>query len=120
MNKVKVVKKQAYPIPTVVKTTESGASISCQILKLTEHGFLLNVSQNHFFKVGDNHFVEFEVPSTRVRVNAPIKVMKTYDIFTEPEAGSKLKVYTVEMHFRTLDPKQLQAIQFFINKIGQT
>ena len=119
MTNVRVVKKQPYPFSALIVKTPGAPPLRGQILKVTDIGFLIEVGSEHFFKVGDNHSVEFDVPSTHVTVEAPIKVIKTYDMMTVQEAGAIGKVYTVEMHFRSLEDDEKNAIHHFLKKIGQ-
>jgi hypothetical protein len=119
MNSVKVVKVQPYPISSLVTKTEGAPPLRCHIMRLTVVGVLLRVSKEHFFKVGDNHSIEFDVPSTHVTIHASTKVIKTYDNFADASAPAHEKVYLVEMHFRGLDEEERKTIERFIKKIGQ-
>lgn len=119
MNSVKVVKLQPYPISALVVKTEGAPPLRGQIMKLTEVGVLLRMGKEHFFKVGGNHAIEFDVPTTHITVHAPTKVVKTYDNFADASAQAHEKVYIVEMHFRSLDEEALKTIRYFVKKIGQ-
>lgn len=119
-----VKKVQPYPFEIEIAKGEGVPPIKGVVLKLTEVGFLMRVSGEHHFKVGENHKVKFEIPVLHLGFEEPVKVVKTYAAVDEirhgPHGSKELhKSFTVEMHFRSLDEKKRKDILKFVAQIGQ-
>ena len=114
--------KKIKPYPFSIQITKEGQlPLRAKVHLLTELGVIIKVIGKHIFKVGDNLNVEFDVPSTYQTINDTVKIIKTYDNFDNVMSpqGVTEKVYTLELHFRSLDAEGREAIRSFIKKIGQ-
>lgn len=121
---VKLVK--AYPIPCAVFRAEGQPLIPCEILKLTEIGFLIRIGSEHLLRVSDKLHCQFHLPVEDTLVQSHVKVIKTYlglgssaKAHASPGHISGEKVSTVELHFVGLPVRLNEEIQKFIRTIGQ-
>lgn len=114
---VKIKKVSPYPIQAKVFETETTPPHTGYILRLTTAGFLIQFNSD-FFKVGENHICQFEIPVLHKLVRENVKVIKTYDRFEITENG-KVKNYLVEFHFLNLKIDSKSDIVKFVSSIGQ-
>jgi hypothetical protein len=108
----------AYPIPIEVAKVEGQPSSRGQIVKLAEHGFMMKIDVGPVFKVGDEWHARFETPASHVKMSLAVKVMKTYDAY-EIRGHDKVKIYTIEMHFKSLTQEQKEGINNYLVQSGQ-
>ena len=114
------VKKVApYPIHIEIAQAEGIPPLNGQILKLTDVGFLMRVYTAHFYKVGENYSVYFEIPVVGFPVEAVARVIKTYDAMEATAKNQTTKMYTIEMHFKALPSQDRLNINNFLVKSGQ-
>jgi hypothetical protein len=111
-----VQKVNSYPIEILITRHNNPAPVKGSIVKLTEIGFLLRVAADHFYSVGENQSVDFQIPVYHYKIQCPTLVMKTYDSMAY-SASEKLKI--VEMHFVNLPQEHSKAIRKFLVNIGQ-
>jgi len=126
-----VVKKvQPYPIHCELFKAEGQPGIACDIVKLTEIGFLIKIAPQHRFRVFDKLICQFMIPVDSIFMEEKVKVIKTYhglDTASSPSqpvkgliaAPNTEKVTTMELHFYELKPFHKETIQNFLTKIGQ-
>lgn len=112
-------KPKAYPFEIEIIKTEGTPAVRGLVLMLTDKGFLMRTQGEHHFKVGDNHQARFAIPFTQAFVNAPVKVIKTYDGIDVKQGKELVKHFTVEMHFRELPDGKREEILQFTKAIGQ-
>lgn len=111
MNDQNAVKKIApYPIPADVMKAEGQPPLKESIVKLTEIGFIMRVDAHHFYKIGEDYTILFQLPVLSTSIQAHGKVIKTY---------SNPREHLVEIHFRSLGDRERGAIHNFLVKIGQ-
>lgn len=108
-----------YPISIDLSEKEGAPVFKAQIVKLTDFGFLMKSDATYFYLVGRNYFCRFKLPVIDTVVSSEIKAIKTYDAIEHIIDGEKVKVYTTEMHFKSLDPKYVAAINSFLVQSGQ-
>ena len=113
-----VIKVKPYPIKA--KLIKAEASFAAEILKLTEHGYLMKSQSGHLYRVGQIYTVQFEVPGTHADVKCDAKVIKTYQDLGQYISKSAEKALMVEMHFIQLPPPASKAIKDFLRHIRQT
>jgi hypothetical protein len=107
-----------YPFAVQITRGEGQPFMMGQIVKMTEIGFLMKVDGNQYYKVGEVYTVYFELPATRDDVSSAAKVIKTYDA-VEIIAGQKIKIHTIEMHFKEIPDKERRHIHSYLVKSGQ-
>lgn len=112
-------KVSPYPIDADVAKAEGQVPLKIGIVKLTDFGFLARATVIHFYKVGENYHVSFQLPASSSKISSEVKVIKTYDAIESIIGAEKSKLYTFEMHFLNLSHTNKKAIQEFIVKIGQ-
>jgi hypothetical protein len=116
----KAVKRVApYPIDINITKVEGQPPLHGHILKLTDVGFLMKVSTAHFYKVGENYPIYFELPVVGTGIHSTAKVIKTYDAIEATSKTQSTKMYTVEMHFKSLSYQDKTHINNFLVKSGQ-
>ncbi len=109
-----------YPIDVEISKVEGQpVPLQGQILKLTDVGFLMKVNATHFYKVGENYSIYFEIPVVGFPVETIVRVVKTYDAMEVVTKNQKTKMYTIEMHFKNLPSQDKTNINSFLVKIGQ-
>ncbi len=114
------VKKVApYPIHIEIVQAEGVPPLNGHILKLTDIGFLMRVNTVHFYKVGENYHINFELPVVNFPVKTVVKVIKTYDAMEAVNKRQTTKAYTIEMHFKALPTQDRLNINNFLVKSGQ-
>ncbi len=126
-----VVKKvKPYPISCELFKAEGQPGIECDIVKLTDIGFLVRIAPQHKFKVFDKLICQFMIPVDSIFMEEKVKVIKTYhgmETGATPQQVVKgvvsappvEKVSTMELHFYELKPFHKETIQNFLTKIGQ-
>lgn len=126
-----VVKKvKPYPIVCQLFKAEGQPPIECEIVKLTDIGFLVRIAPQHRFKVFDKLTCKFVIPVDSISMEEKVKVIKTYHGLDGQNASGQPvkgviaaptveKVSTIELHFFELKPFHKETIQNFLAKIGQ-
>ncbi len=121
MNQTIIKKVTPYPIDVVL--TKAGAAtptpFKAQIVKLVQHGFLMQADVQHLYQVNEVYEVTFEIPAFHVHVKVNCKVIKTYDAIESAIKGEKKKLHTAELHFINLASEMRTRISEFLVKIGQ-
>jgi|GEM_PF-2641883 len=111
MSDQNTVKKVApFPIAIDVAKAEGQTPLKESIVKLTEIGFIMRVDAHHFYKIGDDHVVRFQLPVVNTSIQTHGKVIKIY---------SNTREHLVEVHFRSLGDREHSAIHNFLQKISQ-
>lgn len=115
---IRVRKVSPYPFEIVLLKAEGTPPIRAQVLKLSELGVIVRVTQPTFM-VGERWILRFELPVFKVNFNLYGKVVKTYDAVEMIEGKQVVKGYMIECHFLDLDEVRLSAVRQFCRAIGQ-
>lgn len=107
-----------YPIAISVSKGEGQPVSRGHIVKLAEHGFMMKIDLGPVFKVGEEWILQFETPALHSHIKTIGKVMKTYDAY-DIRGTEKIKMYTIEMHFKSLTKDQKDAINNYLVHSGQ-
>lgn len=116
-SQVQVKHVAAYPIPVQVSKGEGQPVSRGKIVKLAEHGFMMKIDVGPVFKVAEEWKVVFE-PPTQSLISVVAKVVKTYDAY-EMRGKAQEKIYTIEMHFKSLTKEQKDSIDNYLVNSGQ-
>lgn len=119
MNQTVVKKITPYPIQSILIKSSDPTPRNVAIVKLVEHGFLIQADIHYLFQVGDLYEVKFEIPVIHIKVQNSCKVIKTYDAIESVVKGQKNKLHTAELHFINLPSDLKIRINEFLSKIGQ-
>ena len=112
---IKVVKIRPYPISVLIFSAEGAQPVRCKMLKLTPTGFIARTPIEAFFKVSNEMIIEFDVPLSHVTIKSRAKVIKFYNRIVNKDEREHL----VEMHFKHLSVSASDAVEAFLDKIGQ-
>jgi hypothetical protein len=113
---VEVKKVKPYPIAAKVFKADTPAPIEGQILRVTQLGFQMEVTQLAF-SVGNTYKAEFSLPLSQHVISENVKIVRTMDRFIDGKAT--VKGYLVEMHFLNISPMTAKAIKEFEIAINQ-
>jgi hypothetical protein len=105
-----VKKITSMSISVDVMKAEGQPPLKESIVKLTEIGFLMKVEAQHFYKVGEDYLLRFQLPVANILIQTHGKVIKVY---------SNLREHLVEVHFRTLGDRERAALSGFLKKLSQ-
>jgi hypothetical protein len=118
MSAPKVKHVAPYPISIRIVKAEGQPPLIGSIVKLTEFGFLMKVDGSQLYTVGAEYKVSFELPAIHQVVTTDTKVMKTYDGY-EVSVKAKVKINTIEMHFKSLSAEQRTHLENYLVQSGQ-
>jgi hypothetical protein len=107
-----------YPIPVRITKAEGQPPLLGVIVKMTEIGFLMKVDGAQAYKVGDTCHFSFDLPATHTAMDVDGKIIKTYDGF-ELVNHQKVKIRTIEVHFKALSDNQRNNIDNYLVQSGQ-
>jgi hypothetical protein len=119
MSAPKVKHVAPYPIAIRIMKAEGQPPLLGNIVKITEFGFLMKVDGSQLYKVGDECKVSFELPAIHQVITTDTKVMKTYDGYEISGTKSKVKINTIEMHFKTLSGEHRKHLENYLVQSGQ-
>lgn len=92
MSNVKIKKVKAYPIPAKMTVGTSPETVSGQVLKLNQRGFLIEANVPAW-KTGDKFSITFELPVLHKVLNEACVVVKLYT-----STGAQV----IEGHFQSI------------------
>ncbi|MBC86538.1 MAG: hypothetical protein CL677_05100 [Bdellovibrionaceae bacterium] len=124
-----VVVKKVQPYPILVNfDDEKGQVFAGNIVKLTTHGFLVELNET-VVRIQQRFICRFEFPVMGKAVQANAHVVKTYDQFRDPSqppvnpdgspATGSVAVRLAELHFIRPDSALRELIKKFLVAIGQ-
>lgn len=113
-NDVRLKKVKPYPFPAGLD--QAGVKQSVEIMLLTARGFIARLDKA-IVHVGGHAKCNFEIPVFHKSIEAPVRVLKTYDRVVE--APAKKVERLAEFHFDSPTAEQTQLIERFMNQIGQ-
>lgn len=111
-----VIVKKVSPYPFAATLDHGGKKTLLNIKRLTLQGFIAHIPAG-FVNVGEDYGVWFEVPVQAHVVSGQVKVVKTYDTFSDKEAKKVERM--AEFRFVVLSDAHRGVIEGFLSAIRQ-
>lgn len=102
-----------YPVAMSLLSPSSPTPIKGEMLKLTNLGYLVQVSTPQNWQTGDRAQAAFTLPGVATSFDEPVKVIKAYLKWSQ-SGDTKVKVQIFEMHFLSLAPSKKSTIDQFV------